>query len=77
MGTTMQAKYIRISDAIVRWGVGKTKLYELIKVRAFNAVKLGSRTLIDVQSGDAYFAELPSLSPPEAPRKRVTWERSK
>jgi hypothetical protein len=49
---------ISIALAGHRWGIGKTKLYELIKYRAFRTVKIGSRRLVDVQSADKFFAEL-------------------
>lgn len=55
----MNPNKITVSSACARWGCGKTKLYELIGTGEIEAVKLGSRTLIDVQSGDQFFASLP------------------
>lgn len=57
----MEPKLIPIWQATARWSVGKTKLYEFIKLGAFRAVKVGNRTLIDVQSGDHFFGNLPTL----------------
>lgn len=44
-----------------RWGIGKTKLYWLIAMNKIIAVKFGAKTLIVVESGDAYFAGLPRM----------------
>lgn len=52
-------KYISVKESIERWGVGKTTIYKLLASNAIEAVKLQSRTLISVESGDAYFAALP------------------
>jgi hypothetical protein len=54
----MTPQLISIALAVQRWGIGKTKLYEFIKYRAFRTVKVGSRRLVDVQSADRFFAEL-------------------
>lgn len=39
-------------------GIGRTKLYELIKQRQIRPVKLGKRTLIPVAERDAFLARL-------------------
>ncbi len=52
--------YITIAEATLRWGVGRTKFYELLKAGGFRTIKVGRRTLVDVRSGDAFFAALPS-----------------
>lgn len=54
-------KYISVKEAGPRWGVGKTMIYELIRVGGLRAVKIGTRTLIEVHSGDDFFASLPSI----------------
>lgn len=41
---------ISISEACSRWGIGRTRLYELLKEGALKAVKCGGRTLIIVES---------------------------
>lgn len=55
-------KLITIAQACDRWSIGRTRVFQFIKLGAFRAVKVGSRTLIDVQSGDDFFAALPSIS---------------
>jgi excisionase family DNA binding protein len=54
-------KYISIVEAALRWGVGKTTIYELIHAKGLRAIKVGARTLIEVRSGDDFFAALPSI----------------
>jgi hypothetical protein len=51
---------VTISDALKRWGCGKSQLYLLIAANHIQAVKLGTRTLIVVESGDRFFTSLPS-----------------
>ncbi len=55
-------KYISIKEAAPRWGVGKTTIYELIRAGGLRAIKIGTRTLIEVRSGDDFFAALPSIA---------------
>jgi excisionase family DNA binding protein len=50
-----------VAEALRRYGIGRTKLYALISVGALKAVKLGTRTLIDVSTADAFFDALPRL----------------
>lgn len=54
-------KYISITAACARYGCKKTKLYELLRAKRIAAVKLGTRTLVVVASGDAFFASLPAF----------------
>lgn len=61
MTTILGPVAISVAQACDRWGVGKTKLYDLINADNIRAVKIGSRTLIDVRTGDDYFASLPAL----------------
>jgi excisionase family DNA binding protein len=60
-------KYISIQEAIPRWGIGKTTIYELIRAGGLRAIKIGTRTLIEVRSGDDFFAALPSIG--QSPRR--------
>jgi hypothetical protein len=48
-------------DAVSRWGCSRSYLYQLLAAGKIGAKKLGNRlTLIDVVSGDAFFASLPN-----------------
>lgn len=44
-----------------RYGIGRTKLYELLGAGALKASKLGAKTLIDVESADSFFSSLPDF----------------
>lgn len=57
----LQPIAVSVEQACARWGIGKTKLYELIKAADIRAVKIGTRTLIDLRSGDDFFSSLPSV----------------
>ena len=54
-------KLMSVPAALDRYGIGRTKLYALIGVGEIRAVKLGAKTLIDVESADAFFDSLPEL----------------
>lgn len=60
--TERQPKMISVSDALGRYGIGRTKLYALIGDGRIRAVKLGMKTLIDVNVADRFFDSLPTLS---------------
>jgi hypothetical protein len=58
----MTKKYIRYSEACVRWGVGETRLRELVAAGYIIARYLSKRhVLLDVESGDRFFAALPRV----------------
>ena len=61
--TVAPPKLISVSRALKRYSIGRTKLYELIGVGHVKAVKLGTKTLIDVAATDAYFDALPQSNP--------------
>lgn len=48
-----------VKEALRRYGIGRTKLYELLGAGAFKASKLGAKTLIDVETADSFFGALP------------------
>jgi len=52
---------ISVNQATARYGVGRTKLYELLGAGALKARKLGAKTLIDVDSADRFFSSLPAF----------------
>lgn len=64
-------KLISIAQACDRWSIGRTRVFEFIKLGAFRAVKVGSRTLIDVQSGDNFFGTLPSIHETEVNKRQL------
>ena len=61
-GRSERPKLMSVPTALDRYGIGRTKLYALIGVGEIRAVKLGSKTLIDVASADAFFDSLPELA---------------
>jgi hypothetical protein len=50
-------------------GVGHTLTYQLIGTGKIKAIKLGAKTLIDVESADAFFLSLPVWTAKGSPRK--------
>ena len=52
---------ITVDDATAYCGIGKTKLYELVKEGRFTARKIGRRTLLLTAELDAYIESLPTL----------------
>lgn len=56
-----QTENISIGEAVRRFGIGRTKIYELIQCGKIEAFKLGRRTLINVDSVQALIAELPRI----------------
>lgn len=50
-----------INDAVAYSGIGRTKLYDLIKEGKLTPRKLGARTLILTEELDAYIRGLPVL----------------
>jgi excisionase family DNA binding protein len=54
------AKYAPVPRAIEILGVGRTKLYELAGEGHLRTVKVGTRTLVDIEHALAWFATLPT-----------------
>jgi excisionase family DNA binding protein len=46
-----------VAEACVATGLGRTKLYELIKQKRISTIKVGARTLINVRSLVAVFEQ--------------------
>jgi excisionase family DNA binding protein len=42
-----------VKEAMLAYGIGRTKLYELIKARELTAIKIGTRTLLRRDDLDA------------------------
>lgn len=59
-GSVDPPKYISISEACDRYGIGRTTIHTLIAANQITARKLGARTLIDVKAADDFFNDLPS-----------------
>jgi hypothetical protein len=52
-------KFQTIKQFRAERGVGHTLTYELIATGKIKAIKLGAKTLIDVESADTFFQSLP------------------
>lgn len=52
---------LSVGEAMPMFGIGRTKLYELIQRGDIEAVKLGRRTLIRAASARAFMESLPRL----------------
>jgi len=54
-------RFISIRDFCSAYGCGRTRTYDLIAAGKLQAVKNGPRTMIDVESAEAWAASLPSF----------------
>ena len=54
-------RYLRFFDACEYAQIGKTKMYEIAREGFITVKKSGARTLVDLDSLDAYLAALPPL----------------
>jgi excisionase family DNA binding protein len=52
---------VTVAEAIQRFGIARTKLYELIREGDIEAVKLGRRTLIRAESARSFIDRLPRV----------------
>lgn len=52
---------LTIEDATTYCGIGRTKIYELIREGKLTARKAGKRTLLLTEELDAYVRSLPAL----------------
>jgi hypothetical protein len=52
-------KMISVTSALLRYGIGRTKFYELVAEGHIKTVKLGAKTLVDLAASDAFFDGLP------------------
>ncbi|MCV3734994.1 helix-turn-helix domain-containing protein [Rhizobium sp. TRM96647] len=57
----MKPVSVTVDDATQYCGIGRTKLYELIRDGHFTARKAGKRTLLLTEELDAYVRSLPTL----------------
>jgi hypothetical protein len=67
-GPPSRKRFMPISEWCVYSGMSRSGTYNAIGLRKLRAVKLGSRTLIDVAAGDLYLDTLPvaTIRPPAA-----------
>ena len=56
-----ESENLSVGEAVRMFGIGRTKLYELIQRGDIEAVKLGRRTLIRAASARAFIDNLPRL----------------
>ena len=52
---------VSIGEAVRLFGIGRTKLYELIQRGDIEAIKLGRRTLVRARSARAFIDSLPRI----------------
>lgn len=71
-GTSCEPRYLKIGGICKRYGLGRTKVCELIKNGRLRAIKIGSATLVDVVAADAFFASQPS---PKSSERQSTLSR--
>lgn len=64
-----ERKYAGIAQTCATYGIGKSRLYQLIAAGEIVAVRYGAKTLIDLPSIDAYFERLPRVPAKRAPEK--------
>ena len=50
-----------VAEAVAYSGIGRTKLYDLVKLGQLTPKKLGTRTLILTEELDAYVRSLPDM----------------
>jgi excisionase family DNA binding protein len=55
---TPRVEYCKIDEIERRFGISRSTIYRLVGQRVIIAVKVGSRTLIDIHSMRRYFAKL-------------------
>lgn len=58
----MPKQYLSIREASEAYGLGRSKIYELLAAGSLSAVKSGTRTLLTAQSLDTYMASLPAAT---------------
>ena len=57
----VEPKYVCVPDFCSFYGVGRSTAYKLLRTGKVLAVKLGKRTLVDLESARDYFGTLPSF----------------
>jgi excisionase family DNA binding protein len=58
----LKAECLSIADTVNAFGIGRTKLFQLIAARHIQAVKIGRRTLVKVDSVRAFIDSLPAAA---------------
>jgi hypothetical protein len=62
----MDPVYISVPDFLSAFGLGRTTAYSLLAAKELHAIKVGTRTLIEVASAKAYFARQAEFAPKAA-----------
>lgn len=55
-------EYITVDETLRRFGIRRTKFYELIRSGEIEAVKMGTRTLVRIESVRAFIDRLPRMN---------------
>ena len=59
---------LSITESARRLGIGKTRVFELLKAEELHAVRLGGRTLIPIAELERFVAQLPPRTRGHSPR---------
>jgi excisionase family DNA binding protein len=59
---------LSITESARRLGIGKTRVFELLKAEELHAVRLGGRTLIPIAELERFVAQLPPRTRSHSPR---------
>jgi excisionase family DNA binding protein len=59
---------LSITESARRLGIGKTRVFELLKTEELHAVRLGGRTLIPIAELERFVAQLPPRPRSHSPR---------
>ncbi len=62
-GPSHEARVLTVEQFSAEYGVGVTRVYELLGTRELRAVKIGRRTFIRREDADAWLASLPAYVP--------------
>ncbi len=55
-------RFVSIAEACDIYGLGQTRMRELLRQNKIEAVRLGSRVLVSIDSATSFFSSLPRLN---------------
>ncbi|MEQ1490811.1 MAG: helix-turn-helix domain-containing protein [Terricaulis sp.] len=55
-------KFVSIAEACELFGLGQTRMRELLRQNKIEAVRLGARVLVNLSSATQFFSSLPRLN---------------
>ena len=67
----MTERHLTVKEFCRRYGIGVTTTYKLLGEGTILAVRYGHRTLIDVESAEAWRKSLPAFLPPTVPSNQA------